>query len=363
MTTKNNERNWYDSNPYFRALHSQAKNDIDRLISEKVDVNTRGVYGWTVLHLLASWFDHEEAGSSIDFARKMLAFFIKHGANINLQDDQGDTPLHVSADHNNQTLSVLLSHSAGVNSRNHAGKTPLHVAAVSGYSCSHSEPYTRLLVEAGAEVDAVDNEGSTPLELLLRAGDLGQNHLPHVVALIFLHRAGANLSILSDKSKEKLGVLAQKNIEIRVAMAEAGILNWQQNMNGRTWLHLAVLDMDENMFKRLFKAFKGNVSEKDRQKRTALIHAAGKGNPEIVKTLLAAGANHADQDEFGGTALHAAAAADHLEVFKCLMEGGASSDCRNKYGQTPRELARENSSNRVVNYLEPKTEKPWWKFW
>ncbi len=363
MTTKNSERNIYDSNPYFRALHYHAKNDIDRLISEKVDVNSRGVNGWTVLHLLASWFDHDEPVSSNDYAHTMLAFFIKHGADVNLPDEQGDTPLHVSADCNNQILPVLLSHSARVNARNHSGKTPLHIAAVSGFSCSQTEPYTRLLVKAGAEIDALDNEGSTPLDLLLRTGDLSQNYLPHAISLNFLQQAGASLSKLGDQAKEKLNIFARKNIDMRSALAEAGILNWQQKINGSSWLHLAVLDMDEKKFNRLFKTFNGSINEQDRQKRTALIHAAGKGNLGIVKTLLAAGASHSSQDEFGNTALHAAAAVDCLEVCKCLIAVGASRECKNRYDETAMDVARENSSRRVIHYFERLDGKPWWKIW
>ncbi len=363
MAIKNSERDWYDSNPYFRALHTRSSNDIERLLAEKVDVNSKGIYGWTVMHLLASWFDSDEPGPSSEYAREMILFFLKRGADVNLQDEQGDTPMHIAANYNNKTLPVFLSHAGNANIRNHEGKTPLHVAAVSGFSCSQSEPYTRLLVEAGAEVDAVDNQGFTALELLLRDGDLSQSYLPHAISLVYFLRSGADLNRVRPELRDKLSVFAQTNAEVRLAMAEAGILDWQQIMNGKTWLHLSVLDMNEKLFNRLFKTFKGNVNHKDRQNRTPLILAAGKGSSEMVKALLAGGANTADKDEFGGTALHAAAGADHLEVFKCLIAGGASQDCQNKYGQTPLELARENSGNRIVGYLAPKADKPWWKIW
>ena len=107
----------------------------------------------------------------------------------------GDTPLSIHAMHNNdcEALSVLLRHCCDVNLRNRRGFSPLHYAAWSGgtnnikellnfqadvKSRSYSQKSvlhlaalraddnpeaTELLLNAGAEIDAVDAWGNTPL--------------------------------------------------------------------------------------------------------------------------------------------------------------------------------------------------------
>jgi len=55
---------------------------------------------------------------------------VKNGANINARDINGDTPLHVAAQHNAyETALVLLESGADANAEDDQGHTPLHIAA------------------------------------------------------------------------------------------------------------------------------------------------------------------------------------------------------------------------------------------
>ena len=58
------------------------------LITEKniIPVNTYNSSGWTVLHKLAAVYDTENSP-------KMLKLLLKYGANINLRDNKGNTPV------------------------------------------------------------------------------------------------------------------------------------------------------------------------------------------------------------------------------------------------------------------------------
>ncbi len=57
-------------------------------------------------------------------------------------------------------IRLLLAKGADVNVKDNAGETPLHSAAMNG-----SVDVTTLLLANGADVNAKDNQGRTPLEM------------------------------------------------------------------------------------------------------------------------------------------------------------------------------------------------------
>ncbi|KAM3589993.1 uncharacterized protein V6R79_001463 [Siganus canaliculatus] len=83
---------------------------------------------------------------------------------INSSDVQGRRPLHMvlsfHSSPNTSCLIYLLEHGADVNVATDSGMTPLHMSASKGFL-----DYTKLLVQAGAEVSAQDNMGLTALDL------------------------------------------------------------------------------------------------------------------------------------------------------------------------------------------------------
>ena len=84
---------------------------------------------------------------------------------------------------------------------------------------------------------------------------------------------------------------------------------------------------------------------------TALTRASIKGYLDIVKALLAAGA---DKDKYGGfgvTPLIWAAIEGHLKVVQVLLKAGAKVDKVNKYGHTALIVATDNGHTQVVEAL------------
>ncbi|KAJ5958398.1 uncharacterized protein N7479_005548 [Penicillium vulpinum] len=90
----------------------------------------------------------------------MLDFFLKYGDDINLENRAGETlifefiedQLYDSVD----LVRELCKHGANVNHRDVVGNTPL-------YLCHSSEGMVNGLLENGADVDALNSEGCTPL--------------------------------------------------------------------------------------------------------------------------------------------------------------------------------------------------------
>ncbi|KXZ42561.1 hypothetical protein GPECTOR_135g625 [Gonium pectorale] len=84
---------------------------------------------------------------------------------------------------------------------------------------------------------------------------------------------------------------------------------------------------------------------------TPLQLAAFKGHLKVVKELLSAGADVKAADWFGRTPLHAAARCGHLEVVQELLAAGADVKAAKKDGETPLQLAASMGHWEVVKEL------------
>jgi len=125
---------------------------IEKLIAAGADPNvtTSDYFGRTPLHY-AAIHGH-------DTCVRML---LSAGAAPNVTDNAGITPLHYAIRRGNAVWELIAA-GADVN----AGSwTPLHSAAHEG-----NEVFVQMLVAAGSNPNAVDDEGRTPLQLAVDGG-------------------------------------------------------------------------------------------------------------------------------------------------------------------------------------------------
>ena len=86
---------------------------------------------------------------------------------------------------------------------------------------------------------------------------------------------------------------------------------------------------------------------------TALTWACDKGYLEIVKCLLAAGADKDKTDMYGSTPLIGAAFEGHVEIVQLLLSAGADKDKTDNDGWTPLSYAANGDHQEIVQLLQP----------
>lgn len=166
---------------------------VRKLVDNNCNVNAKGARGETALHR-AAFYQGE------DYFDEAIRYLVDHGADVSIQNNAGQTPLHFAALGGAAQTGELLTAGAVVDVADKAKNTPLH------YACgAHMEYYELLedrpsavmaLIKSGCNVNAVNGEGKTPLDLAI------ENELsPDVIE--FLKQNGASQSLRLIKGRRR----------------------------------------------------------------------------------------------------------------------------------------------------------------
>jgi hypothetical protein len=145
----------------------------------------------------ADWREDDEAGPAEQYLRpdapQLPRMMLRHGANVDIGDKDGITPLMwAAAYHRPKTTLLLLTHAAKINAGDREGMTPLMWAAL-----DHPDLETiRLLLDHGAAVNPQEKDGWTALcwAVYQPAPPRGQSDgVKDIVRLLLAYGANPNL--------------------------------------------------------------------------------------------------------------------------------------------------------------------------
>ena len=230
---------------------------------------------------------------------------ITAGADINAIGIEGSTALMYAA-RDAKKVGYLIEHGAKVNAVSNSKTTALHVA--SGFVGGTES--VRLLVKAGANIEALNDQGETPLALAVVSTDtakakflLDNGANPNTERLI------AGISALSAKNASTLKLLIDRGLKIESRVSP----------EGHSLLAFCVMD----------------------------------GSEDIVNLLLENGANPNDATPNGMTVLMTAAMCDpgHSRIVESLMRHGAKVDTKTPEGKTALSLAKKYHNDHLAEVI------------
>lgn len=244
---------------------------------------------------------------------ELVAYLLEVGIPVDKRDRQHNTPLWIAAKcGNSDAVQLLLAHGADVNAKGASNATPLIV--------SKNARVTQLLLEKGATIDAVDQNGMSALCWASSAGNVDS------ARLLLEHGADANHR---NRRKETpahwayslamLNLLVQYGVKLDVVDAQKV-----------TVLHTMAKDGSAEGV--AFLLAQGlPVNARSARGRTPLMQAR---HSETIELLLQHGADINAQDHDGYTALHFAVADINMDTLTCLLRHHPNVNLKDRHGRT-----------------------------
>ncbi len=280
------------------------------------------------------------------------------GISANARDKYGNTALHYAWREN--VAKVLVARGADIEAKNNAGGTPLHTASARPAIRS----VARYLVGKGANVNATDKDGATPMHV---AAAFGQMH--HVR---LYHSKGGDVNARNNRGFTPMhaavgtGRLSKFDIRMMVAggVAEAAAV---ASLGAAIAIPVAAFGSVGAVAVAAVSAPVIGL---------ALVGAAAGGSlvvgvlfaaraidrKKTVNALLELGADINAQDNLGNTPLHMMAAGRALSpkamkggpfLARHMMENGARVNIRNKKGKTAYDVAKAFARVGLMHALAP----------
>jgi len=329
--------------PLHMAAEENKKSILDYLIAQKVKINKKDALGRTALmyaasegnkyavkKLVESGADYSITDSNNDTARDYAIEEYQNDVRDYLTNEKRPSIHQATFDGLIEKVERMVEQGADVNARDNVGRTPLHIAAAENHTLD-----MRVLFNLGADLNAKDGQGRTPMmyaaadgkadavtllvsqqanvqledEDGMRAYDWarssGNNQLTSFLGLITKDR---NKFLRKGKNRDQQKEeVKEQRIEKELEKRIEKIIQKEEQKE--------TFHINENSTH--LKQF--NIEEK----KLELIEAIKSGSISKCRELLRGGSSANDSDDTGQTPLMIATRTNQLTIVKLLIEQGA----------------------------------------
>lgn len=380
----------YEITALYQAVLNLNPKLVEYFLDKGASIENAGksdIYGNILMAASGSKFNNNKNISAVDL--KLLESLSQNSAKItemligkadkNIINDslEGKTPLIIAVGNSYiDTAKILIENGANINAVDIEGWSALSYAVNNGdieiaklllenkakikdeLLIAIKSPIVesrinimKLLIDNKANINYTDENGFNPLNIAIESGDMELTK--------FLITNGANVNSLMQDGVSLIGyAIAQNNMDLLQILIENGA-----NVNytgGDSWantpLHTASrLGLDNVV--RILLTRNVDINAVDMNGNTALHTAALNSQLSVVKLLLEKNPNLDIQNKVGNTALHLAVISGNIDIVGELVLKGANTKIRNNDGKYPRDIARANNSAAIFEVLREAENK------
>ena len=290
-------------------IKNLSKDDLEN----KIDLS-----GASLLHIV-----------SLNGQTEIIKLLLDKGVNVNVKNDNGNTPLNLSAlNGETKTVNFLLTNGANPNLEDKQLNTPLHYAVFLG-----EEKAVEDLLKAGANVYSLNKESKTTLDIANTIQDEAKRNA--ITKLLTTQKVAFKES--KDKASlstpeviflynEIIDAIEKNNLEsikTKIERLSREDLNYQDE-KGNSLLHFAVVKDRSDIVEFLLQN-QADVNQVNIKGSSPLQIAAYGEKKEIVTILLKheAKVDQINEKTGGVTALHLASFKGNVDIVRELLKYGA----------------------------------------
>ena len=380
----------YEITALYQAVLNLNPKLVEYFLDKGASIEKAGgtdVYGNIMMAAAGSKFNNSNDKSPVDLealeksaenSAKITEMLIgKADKNIINDSLEGKTPLIIAVGNSYiDTAKILIENGADVNAVDIEGWSALSYAvnngdieiaklllenkvkikdelliAIKSPIVESSINIMKLLIDNKANINYTDENGFNPLNIAIESGDMELTK--------FLITNGANVNSLMQDGVSLIGyAIAQNNMDLLQILIENGA-----NVNytgGDSWANTPLktasrLGLDNVV--RILLTRNVDINAVDMNGNTALHTAALNSQLSVVKLLLEKNPNLDIQNKVGNTALHLAVISGNIDIVGELVLKGAKTKIRNNDGKYPRDIARANNSAAIFEVLREAENK------